>query len=188
MKMQTDELPHIKTDLDYTQIPPIQQKRIIAFVNHFITNTVSYLNTFCQSCESRFMQFEYKVQKIEASLLILESQLSSIPGFNGEQSPSNANESPKVPQSETLALPELVDKPVSVDSVQENVTVNNEANQAQQEPVGQTGVKASEDPRFAKFFKMLKVGVQAPAVKLQMKAEGVDPAVLDNPDAVIPDV
>ncbi|ENN79043.1 hypothetical protein YQE_04510, partial [Dendroctonus ponderosae] len=171
MKMQTDELPHIKTDLDYTQIPPIQQKRIIAFVNHFITNTVSYLNTFCQSCESRFMQFEYKVQKIEASLLILESQLSSIPEFNGEQ--TRRNESPKVPQT---------------DSVQENATVNKEANQAQQEPVEQTGVKASEDPRFAKFFKMLKVGVQAPAVKLQMKAEGVDPAVLDNPDAVIPDV
>ncbi|KAH1019377.1 hypothetical protein HUJ04_009204 [Dendroctonus ponderosae] len=161
MKMQTDELPHIKTDLDYTQIPPIQQKRIIAFVNHFITNTVSYLNTFCQSCESRFMQFEYKVQKIEASLLILESQSST-------ESKRDETKVQKYPK--------------------ENATVNKEANQAQQEPVEQTGVKASEDPRFAKFFKMLKVGVQAPAVKLQMKAEGVDPAVLDNPDAVIPDV
>lgn len=38
--------------------------------------TVSYLNNFAQSCESRFMEFEYKIEKIEASLLILESQVS----------------------------------------------------------------------------------------------------------------
>ncbi|KAH1026573.1 hypothetical protein HUJ05_000215 [Dendroctonus ponderosae] len=144
-------------------IPPIQQKRIIAFVNHFITNTVSYLNTFCQSCESRFMQFEYKVQKIEASLLILESQGST--ESNRQATPMKVRKYPKVKH---WPYPK--------------------ANQAQQEPVGQTGVKASEDPRFAKFFKMLKVGVQAPAVKLQMKAEGVDPAVLEKCVAVSDEV
>lgn len=41
-------------------------------------NTVSFLNTFCKSCESRLMEFEYKLQKVEASLLILESQVSVI--------------------------------------------------------------------------------------------------------------
>ncbi|XP_076252552.1 coiled-coil domain containing 53 [Rhynchophorus ferrugineus] len=90
MKMLGDELPTtIQTDVDYTQILPIQQKRTIAFINHFITNTVSFLNTFAQSCESRFMEFEYKIQKLEASLLILEAQLSSIPGLNGTNTDIN---------------------------------------------------------------------------------------------------
>ena len=39
-------------------------------------NTVSFLNHFAQSCESRLMEFEYKLQEVEASLLILESQVS----------------------------------------------------------------------------------------------------------------
>lgn len=92
--MQPIDLSSIKNDVDYSQvnwefffiiglyyhyclqIPPIQQKRIITFVNHFVTSTVSFLNNFCNSCEDRFMQFEYKMQKIEASLLILETQVN----------------------------------------------------------------------------------------------------------------
>lgn len=41
-------------------------------------NTVDYLNNFSQSCESRLIQFEYKLQKVESSLLILESQVSTL--------------------------------------------------------------------------------------------------------------
>ncbi|CAH1098688.1 unnamed protein product [Psylliodes chrysocephalus] len=79
--MQVD-FPSIDPNEDLTQILPIQQKRTIAFVNHFIMNTVSHLNNFAQSCESRFMEFDYKIQRIEASLCILESQLSSISGLD----------------------------------------------------------------------------------------------------------
>lgn len=38
--------------------------------------TVSFLNNFAENCETRLMEFEYKLQNIEASLLILESQVS----------------------------------------------------------------------------------------------------------------
>ena len=41
----------------------------------------------------------------------------------------------------------------------------------------------SEDERFAKYFKMLKMGVPLQAVKNKMKGEGFDDSVLDNPDA-----
>ena len=41
----------------------------------------------------------------------------------------------------------------------------------------------SEDERFAKYFKMLKMGVPLQAVKNKMKGEGLDDSVLDNPDA-----
>ena len=41
----------------------------------------------------------------------------------------------------------------------------------------------SEDQRFSKYFRMVKMGVPLQAVKNKMKAEGLDGDVLDNPDA-----
>lgn len=44
------------------------------------------------------------------------------------------------------------------------------------EPVG---IKAKDDPRYQKFFKMLRVGVLEPAVRLKMQNEGLDPNILE---------
>lgn len=41
------------------------------------------------------------------------------------------------------------------------------------------GVRASDDTRYRKFFKMLQFGVPAPAVKLKMQTEGFDPSILE---------
>lgn len=41
------------------------------------------------------------------------------------------------------------------------------------------GVKACDDTRYRKYFKMLQFGVPAPAVKLKMANEGFDPNVLE---------
>jgi hypothetical protein len=48
-------------------------------------------------------------------------------------------------------------------------------------------VKAGEHPEYAKYFKMLKVGMPIAAVKIKMSQEGVDPAVIDKaPTDLIP--
>lgn len=41
-------------------------------------------------------------------------------------------------------------------------------------------IKASKNPLYSKYFKMLQVGVPAQAVKLKMKSEGLDPDILDQ--------
>lgn len=38
---------------------------------------------------------------------------------------------------------------------------------------------ANQDPRYARFFRMVQVGVPPQAVKLKMKAEGLDPNILE---------
>ncbi|KAG5883407.1 hypothetical protein JTB14_031296 [Gonioctena quinquepunctata] len=178
--MQADEFPTIDPNEDLTQILPIQQKRTTAFVNHFIMNTVSHLNKFAQSCESRFMEFEYKIQKIEASLLILESQLSSISGLDNSKDKvdENSNSSPSKNPPE-LDLPEVTEK--KEETPLDNSTIVSEPLASEQ-----AGVKAKDDPRFRKFFKMVQYRVPIPAVKLKMQNEGVDPSILDTPEAVIP--
>ena len=48
-------------------------------------------------------------------------------------------------------------------------------------------VAVKDDPRFLKYFKMLSMHLPRIAVENKMKAEGVDPAILDlNPDKPVP--
>ena len=44
---------------------------------------------------------------------------------------------------------------------------------------------AKDDPKYGRFFKMVNMGVPLTAVKMKAAADGLDPAVLDNPDAPI---
>lgn len=46
---------------------------------------------------------------------------------------------------------------------------------------------AKDDPRFAKFFRMIKMHVPREAVDIKMQAEGKDPAILDHPDDPVPE-
>lgn len=62
----------------HSQVPPIDQKRIVAFVNHFVVSSVTFLNKFAVNCETKFIDFESKLHKVEASLSILESKASTI--------------------------------------------------------------------------------------------------------------
>lgn len=57
------------------EVPPIEQKRMVAFINEFIVATVSFLNDFMTKCEMRFVEFEQKMQRIESSLLIVEAKV-----------------------------------------------------------------------------------------------------------------
>ncbi|KAF5302297.1 hypothetical protein FQA39_LY10336 [Lamprigera yunnana] len=99
--MEVSDFPTIDPSCDYEKISPILQKRVVVFINHFVTNTVSFLNTFAQSCESRLLEFEYKLRKVEASLLILESQLSSISGLDNSANGTRMNDTLDLPEVET---------------------------------------------------------------------------------------
>ncbi|CAM9254483.1 unnamed protein product, partial [Ectocarpus fasciculatus] len=47
-------------------------------------------------------------------------------------------------------------------------------------------IAAKDHPKYAKYFKMLKVGLAKPTVQAKMTQEGVDPAILDHgPDDLI---
>ncbi|KAK9891695.1 hypothetical protein WA026_015663 [Henosepilachna vigintioctopunctata] len=155
-------------DVDYTQALPIQQKRIIAFINHFIMNTVSFLNSFAQSCETRLMEFEFKLRKVDASLKILESQLSSIPEDTLSKPGFNESVQTKREQTDPNFLenaPEMADS--TPDETLEFIP-------------GKENPDASIDASYSKYFKMLQVGVPLPAVKLKMSSEGLDPNILDS--------
>ncbi|XP_003402401.1 WASH complex subunit 3 [Bombus affinis] len=163
--MNDYKIPIIEPTIDCTKVPPINQKRTISFINHFIVHTVTFLNKFTLSCEERLLEFEYKLQRIEASLEILESWLSSVPVLEQDQSTKSVIKN-KDSKDEEESTPKI-------DEPDNSKADEPEDTQAEKQPV-------SKDPRYEKYFKMVHFGVPKEAVKLKMEQEGLDSSILDD--------
>ncbi|KZC09122.1 WASH complex subunit CCDC53 [Dufourea novaeangliae] len=164
--MNDYKIPIIEPTIDYTKVPPINQKRTIAFINHFIVHTVTFLNKFALSCEERLFEFENKLQRIEASLEILESWLSSVP--NPEQDHQDTQD----PVENNDTTQEENDEPDNITQDEPKTIVTEE------QPI-------NKDPRYEKYFKLIHVGVPQEALKLKMEQEGLDSSVLDDTQQVV---
>lgn len=111
------------------------------------------------------------MQKLEASLEILESRLSSIPGLEQEhqKESNNVNETNmnKLEEVEVSGMDEADDSQIKPKDEEKEVQ------------------SAAKDPRYEKYFKMLHFGVPKQAVKLKMEQEGLDASILDNPQQIV---
>ncbi|XP_054609009.1 WASH complex subunit 3 isoform X2 [Dunckerocampus dactyliophorus] len=171
--MDEDGLPITGSGVDLTTVPGIQQRRIVAFLNQFIVHTVRFLNNFSTVCE----------EQIETTLCILEAKLSSIPGLedvtvdgvghtqtvqtNGTSAPSQTDGPPVV----MLPPPEAPSPYSTPEDVIKEVNI----------------MTVAKDPRYARYLKMVQVGVPVMAIRNKMTMEGLDPDLLDKPDATVPD-
>ncbi|KAK0178882.1 hypothetical protein PV327_007725 [Microctonus hyperodae] len=177
--MNDNNIPIVEPIVDYTKIPPIHQRRTISFINHFIVTTVAFLNKFSLKCEEKLYEFENKLQKLEAAVVILESRLASVPGLENKSTvvvDCNAQSSNTVEKENDSA---------SVVNA-EDVTTQ-DFDQAKSAEVTVENVETiSKHPLYEKYFKMVNFGVPKPAVKLKMVQEGLDPSLLDDPQQLIP--
>ncbi|XP_063975100.1 WASH complex subunit 3 [Diachasmimorpha longicaudata] len=183
--MNDNRIPIVEPTVDYTKVPPIHQKRTVSFINHFVVNTVSFLNKFALSCEERLFEFENKLQRIEAALIILESRLASIPGLDsGSVEPTACD--PKNVESDNKPLivePEKQEVPVNIDELDK---IEETKPQPELEVPSAELQPINKHPLYEKYFKMVNVGVPKAAVKIKMTQEGLDPSLLDDPQRQIP--
>ncbi|CAH0392951.1 unnamed protein product [Bemisia tabaci] len=163
--------------MDLSKAPPICQKRTLAFVNHFIITTVSFLNKLLISCESKLQKLDERMQKLEASLCILEAKLSSIPGLEVEASTVTETQTEKPAPKEE---PEIEETPVLSIEIETPADSKGEGTPNVPSDVPEDVAPKEENPLLAKYKKMVYFGVPVPAVKLKMQQEGVDPALLDK--------
>ncbi|XP_015116494.1 WASH complex subunit 3 [Diachasma alloeum] len=183
--MNDSRIPIVEPTVDYTKVPPIHQKRTVSFINHFVVNTVSFLNKFALNCEERLFEFENKLQRVEASLVILESRLASIPGLDSTPLERTACDPKNVETDNKLQIePEKQDVPVDIDELDKTI----EEIKVQPEPEVQSPElqPISKHPLYEKYFKMVNIGVPKPAVKQKMTQEGLDPSLLDDAQRQIP--
>ncbi|XP_011307651.1 WASH complex subunit CCDC53 [Fopius arisanus] len=188
--MNDSSIPIVEPTVDYTKVPPIHQKRTVSFINHFVVNTVSFLNKFALNCEERLFEFENKLQRVEAALVILESRLASIPGLD-----SNLLEKPDELKTcdpkniETDSKPQTVEpenREVPVDIDEPDKIIEEAKIQAEPEVPSPELQSINKHPLYEKYFKLVNLGVPKPAVKLKMTQEGLDPSLLDDPQRQVP--
>lgn len=120
--------------------------------------------------------------------------MSSISGLGEQTKPNASDENNTQPistdntQSENKTVNEsndtvdqsnVTNDSKSVTNVVEAVVETTVLNEETQPSESVTVVKACEDIRYKKYFKMVQFGVPAPAVKQKMEAEGFDSSILE---------
>lgn len=188
--MDEDGLPIVGSGVDLTKVPAIQQKRIVAYLNQFVVHTVRFLNRFSTVCEEKLATISLRIQQIETTLSILEAKLSSIPGLEDVRvegvgvtpAPAVAN-GPVAPPTHTPQSTPSATEPVPQQPAPDAPSG------VREEPVeaGNSVLTVAKDPRYARYLKMVQVGVPVMAIKNKMVMEGLDPNLLDTPDAALPD-
>lgn len=107
--------------------------------------------------------------------------MDSIQGIEQIKSADVVDNSAK--SSETFKNTKIVEEPTKLDDVAKVVpmvsTIVESPEIVQEEITEIVGVKASEDARYRKYFKMMQFGVPITAVKLKVSAEGFDSTVLE---------
>ncbi|XP_010598028.1 WASH complex subunit 3 isoform X2 [Loxodonta africana] len=174
--MDEDGLPLMGSGIDLTKVPAIQQKRTVAFLNQFVVHTVQFLNHFSTICEEKLADLSLRIQQIETTLNILDAKLSSIPGLDDvtfEVPAVSVNSVKNGPQSEATSVQ-------SRNSVQDSGPREGEV-------AAENILTVAKDPRYARYLKMVQVGVPVLAIRNKMISEGLDPDLIERPDAPVPD-
>ncbi|XP_068163650.1 WASH complex subunit 3 [Antennarius striatus] len=184
--MDEDGLPIVGSGVDLTKVPAIQQRRIVAYLNQFVVHTVRFLNRFSTVCEEKLANISLRIQQLETTLCILEAKLSSIPGLEdvtidglSQRQPSQANGLTTSNQNQTDGQP--AEPPPPPEMAPES------AGTQKTEAAADNVMTVAKDARYARYLKMVQVGVPVMAIRNKMVLEGLDPNLLDTPDAPVPD-
>ncbi|XP_061227883.1 WASH complex subunit 3 isoform X2 [Neopsephotus bourkii] len=180
--MDEDGLPIVGSGIDLTKVPAIQQKRTVAFLNQFVVHTVQFLNRFSTVCEEKLSALSLRIQQIETTLNILDAKLSSIPGLEDvkfEVSSANMNSVTNGPVAQATTDQQTAVSPQSGNNIHEEGLQKMEAATENVRTV-------AKDPRYARYLKMVQVGVPVMAIRNKMISEGLNPDLLETPDAPVP--
>ncbi|XP_023572668.1 WASH complex subunit 3 isoform X2 [Octodon degus] len=174
--MDEDGLPLMGSGIDLTKVPAIQQKRTVAFLNQFVVHTVQFLNRFSTVCEEKLANLSLRIQQIETTLNILDAKLASIPGLDDvmlEASP--------------VSVTSVTDRSHSEATSEQSQNSTQDPGPQESEVSSENILTVAEDPRYARYLKMVHVGVPVMAIRNKMISEGLDPDLLERPGAPVPD-
>jgi len=173
--------------INIDKVEGIETNRLVSFVNHFLITSVNFLNDFTQKCESKLEIINCQINQIDSQLRILESKLSSLPAASGSIDSASNNSSSTLSVSVSEPQSQPVPKVPRIENPTDSSTSGNEPKSLKSIDSHLTAPGTEEEdkvdqenPSYAKFYKMLAVGVPVLAVKQKMTQEGIDPSVLDK--------
>ena len=180
------------------ELPPVPQVKVVLVINNFITNTVSFLNVFATSCEEKLSAVAQRISGVELSLALLEAKLNSVPGVAevtagpaaaGAPTSDALVAAPPAPGAEPDDAGDRVydrsgDAGDAGDDAGDAAPPAEEAEEEEEVDDGMVAVK--DHPDYASFFRLQKLGVPEGQIAMKMNAEGVDPAMLADPERLVP--
>jgi Ca2+-binding EF-hand superfamily protein len=147
----------------------------LLLINNFVVSTSAFINEFAEACETKISGVSSKINELEILLAVLEAKLGSIPGLDSVGAATN--------------LPPLqkeAEVPANLPTVP-NAAPEPAVAAAPAPAASAGGPPIKDDPEYAPFFKMLKVGVPMPVVQQKVAASGLDPSLLElDPDSPRP--
>lgn len=156
---------------DYSTAEGLQRKRLLAFVNRFLSRTIDSLVVFSKACDSKLLSIAARLKKLENALVLLETKLDSVPELR-ETKPL-----PKVSETQQPASKNIQLQSETHQGSQVVTEVQKE--ETESKPVAEP-VNHRLDPTYAPYLKMVEVGVPLQAVRLKMQILGLDDSVLDR--------
>ncbi|TKR57387.1 hypothetical protein L596_030863 [Steinernema carpocapsae] len=190
--MTDNDFNFISPDISLDKVKPLDLKRTVAFANFYLQQVAVLLNNFAVTAESKILEIDKRLEFVESELLILEEKIKSIPdlnSLNAAHTPfSHCHDQRNIiqhsvqPETELSNSVEMQETPTFVS---QHLAVTPAVAPATK-PFKDEGevMKNCKDPSYIKYFKMLKMGVLEAAIKQKMIVEGIDPEILDNPDAL----
>mmetsp|Transcript_49836 Transcript_49836/g.98477 ORF Transcript_49836/g.98477 Transcript_49836/m.98477 type:complete len:197 (+) Transcript_49836:171-761(+) len=182
----TEEAP-----LNYALMSPVPLPKTLLLVNNFIVNTTKFLNRFSGECELKIADVSSKITSTQTALSVLEAKLRSVPGIEDFDpttataaaeplsSPSPSSESAEGAGAvSTAAISELGGEREATSSTALVVAADAPPSNLR---------KASQHPRYRKFFKMLGMRIPVQACQQKMSAElpDEDTSILERPDELV---
>jgi len=160
--------------IDYNSLDGVPHTKTLAYLNNFVINTTQFLNRFSYLCEQKLATVSTHVQRLEITMSILEAKLQSIEGLGAAPVSSASSAAP--PQA---SVAPSSSQPAATPAAVPAAT-------AAPEPAAVSNVLLNKDaPQYSNYFKMLRLGIPLPQIKMKMKNDGVDPDVLNAPDAPV---
>ncbi|CAG9812026.1 unnamed protein product [Chironomus riparius] len=166
----------------------LNSKRMQTFFNEFLISTSTFLNKFMTNCETKFFEFERKLNRIESNLVIIEAKLASVPLESEIQVPAHAPPQPQVthPEPPTQTSSTTDQTTPQTDSLQQLQPTEVQSNPPEpQQPANCNMIKISESFVYKKYFKMVKFGVPEAGVRNKMFSEGLDGNLIADPNFMV---
>lgn len=176
-----EKLFSIQWNLFSLQIKPIPIQKTAVLINNFVLNTAVFLNSFAETVERKISTVSNKVTELEILLSVLEEKLNSVPGLEVEggapaaaPAPASTTTAPAAPSSAPPPPSNSAPPPPSSGpAAPPSVPAVPEAPAAPAKP------SLADDPDYAPFVKMIKVGVPKFVVVAKASAAGLDGALLE---------
>lgn len=155
---------------ELTSCEPIPKNQTLTLINQFIVDTVSFLTKFSSLCEQKLDSISRQTYQLEVSLALLETRLSSVPWISDSGSvqaaPAPSLSSVSSPAPSTASAAPVSAPAAPVEAVPEPEPATNQ-------------MLLKDEPRYSKYFKMLKMGVPMQVLRQKLTSEGLDPDVLE---------